>query len=102
MTQKEIKESLEIIGENYLSQAENNNENLKYSLLEADDEDNEDEEEDNSASTPIVNDPSKYMSIYTEEELREMEEEDANSREDEYEDDDVDYDDYDEYYDDEN
>ena len=38
------------------------------------------------------------MSIYTEEELREMEEEE-NREEEEY-DDDVDYDDYDEYYDD--
>ena len=38
------------------------------------------------------------MSIYTEEELREMEKEDQE-QEDEY-DDDVDYDDYDEYYDD--
>ena len=40
------------------------------------------------------------MSIYTEEELREMEEEDKE-QEDDYEDD-VDYDDYDEYYDDDN
>ena len=40
------------------------------------------------------------MSIYTEEELREMEEEE-NREEEEY-DEDVDYDDYDEYYDDDN
>ncbi len=40
------------------------------------------------------------MSIYTEEELREMEEEE--NREEEQYDEDVDYDDYDEYYDDDN
>ena len=58
----------------------------------------EEEEEETGVATPITNDPSKYMSIYTEEELREMEAEDA---EDEViEDDDVDYDEYDSYYDD--
>ena len=39
------------------------------------------------------------MSIYTEEELREMEEEDSADNQDDYEDD-VDYDEYDDYYDD--
>ena len=58
----------------------------------------EEEEEDNS--TPIQTSGPR-MSIYTEEELREMEEEDQNNEE-ENDDDDVDYDDYDEYYDDDN
>ena len=54
----------------------------------------EDEEEDNK---PVVS-TGERMSIYTEEELREMEEEEKY--EDEVEDEDVDYDEYDEYYDD--
>ncbi len=58
----------------------------------------DEEEEDNS--TPIQTSGPR-MSIYTEEELREMEEEDQNNDE-EIDDDDVDYDDYDEYYDDDN
>lgn len=54
------------------------------------------EEEEETVTKPV--DTSSYMSIYTEEELREMEEEDY---EDEIEDDDdVDYDEYDKYYDD--
>ena len=54
----------------------------------------EEEEEDNK---PVIS-TGERMSIYTEEELREMEEEEKY--EDEVEDDDVDYDEYDEYYDD--
>ena len=48
-------------------------------------------------SKPVIS-TGERMSIYTEEELREMEEEEKY--EDEVEDDDVDYDEYDEYYDD--
>lgn len=44
-------------------------------------------------------DPSQRMSIYTEEELRQFEEEDEFDG-DEYDDEDVDYDEYDDYYDD--
>lgn len=44
-------------------------------------------------------DPSTYMSIYTEEELKEME--DDEDIEENIEDEDIDYDQYDEYYDDE-
>lgn len=57
------------------------------------------EEEDVGPAATINNDPSKYMSIYTEEELAEMEAEDADNNDD-YSDDDVDYDEYDDYYDD--
>lgn len=55
------------------------------------------EEETEEVKVVTTLDPSNYMSIYTEEELREMEEEE---KEDEYYDDEVDYEDYDEYYDD--
>ena len=56
----------------------------------------EEEEEDNSK--PVIS-TGERMSIYTEEELRQMEEEDKEAEE-EYEDEDIDYDDYDEYYED--
>ena len=56
----------------------------------------EEEEEDNEK--PVIA-TGERMSIYTEEELRQMEEEDKEAEE-EYEDEDVDYDDYDEYYED--
>ena len=52
----------------------------------------EDEEE-----KVVINNEGPRMSIYTEEELKEMEEEDA--AEDVVEDDDIDYDEYDDYYD---
>lgn len=55
------------------------------------------EETEESVKTKV--DTSNYMSIYTEEELKEFEAEDAEE-EDSYEDDDIDYDEYDEYYDD--
>lgn len=56
------------------------------------------EEEEDEVKTTTSHDPSSYMSIYTEEELREME---LEEEEDEYYDDeDIDYDEYDEYYDD--
>ena len=55
----------------------------------------EDEPEDEEK--PVIA-TGERMSIYTEEELRQIEEEDQY--EDEVEDDDIDYDDYDEYYDD--
>ena len=55
------------------------------------------EEEAEEDSKPVIS-TGERMSIYTEEELREMEEEEKY--EDEVEDDDVDYDEYDEYYDD--
>ena len=54
----------------------------------------EEAEEDNK---PVIS-TGERMSIYTEEELREMEEEEKY--EDEVEDDDIDYDEFDEYYDD--
>ena len=56
----------------------------------------EEEEEDNEK--PVIA-TGERMSIYTEEELRQMEEEDKEAEE-EYDDEDVDYDEYDEYYDD--
>ena len=56
----------------------------------------EEEEEDNEK--PVIQ-TGERMSIYTEEELRQMEEEDKEAEE-EYEDEDIDYDDYDEYYED--
>ena len=56
----------------------------------------EEEEEDNEK--PVIA-TGERMSIYTEEELRQMEEEDK-AAEEEYEDEDIDYDDYDEYYED--
>ena len=56
----------------------------------------EEEEEDNEK--PVIA-TGERMSIYTEEELRQMEEEDKEAEE-EYEDEDVDYDEYDEYYED--
>ena len=43
--------------------------------------------------------PSNYMSIYTEEEIAQMDEEESQSQEDYIDDEEVDYDDYDEYYD---
>ena len=56
------------------------------------------EEEEEEKSSLINRDNSVRMSIYTEEELREMEEEDKLDEEEEEED--VDYDEYDDYYDD--
>ena len=56
----------------------------------------EEDEEDNEK--PVIQ-TGERMSIYTEEELRQMEEEDKEAEE-EYEDEDIDYDDYDEYYED--
>ncbi len=56
---------------------------------------NDDEEEETAVSPK--QDPSTFMSIYTEEELREM---DEQEQEEDFEEDDVDYDEYDEYYDD--
>lgn len=55
------------------------------------------EEEAEEDSKPVIS-TGERMSIYTEEELREMEEEEKY--EDEVEDDDIDYDEFDEYYDD--
>ena len=54
------------------------------------------EEEKEEESTVVHDGP--RMSIYTEEELREMEEEEKQEEE-EYDDEDVDYDEYDQYYD---
>ena len=56
----------------------------------------EEEEEDNEK--PVIA-TGERMSIYTEEELRQMEEEDKEAEE-EYDDEEVDYDEYDEYYED--
>ena len=55
------------------------------------------EEETEEENKPVIS-TGERMSIYTEEELREMEEEEKY--EDEVEDDDIDYDEFDEYYDD--
>ena len=57
-------------------------------------------EEEEEVVTPVSpkQDPSTFMSIYTDEELAEME--DEEEVEEEYDDEDVDYDEYDEYYDD--
>ena len=54
-------------------------------------------EEEEEVSVSPKQDPSTYMSIYTEEELREMEEEEEEDYEEE---EDIDYDEFDEYYDD--
>lgn len=62
---------------------------------------NNKEEEKEELSPISSTDPSQYMSIYTEDELRELEEEDYEEYDD-YEDEDIDYDEYDEYYDDDN
>ena len=56
-------------------------------------------EEQEESILPAKQDPSTYMSIYSEEELKEMEEEEKDLEED-YEDEEVDYDEYDDYYDD--
>ena len=56
-----------------------------------------DEEEESEENKPVIA-TGERISIYTEEELREMEEEEQ--LEDEVDDEDVDYDEYDEYYDD--
>ena len=58
------------------------------------------EEEEEEETTSTINTSGPRMSIYTEEELREMAEEDA--REEEEEEEEVDYDEYDDYYDDDN
>lgn len=47
----------------------------------------------------VVKTDGPRMSIYTEEELKAMEEEDQKAEAEEYEDEDIDYDDYDDYYD---
>ena len=56
------------------------------------------EEETEDEEKPVIQ-TGERMSIYTEEELRQIEEEEQNEEED-YDDDEVDYDEYDEYYDD--
>ena len=63
----------------------------------------EEEEEEEPASEPVTKtDSGTRMSIYTEEELAEIEAEEAAAREEDEEDEeDIDYDEYDEYYDDE-
>ena len=60
------------------------------------------EEEEEEASEPVTKtDSGTRMSIYTEEELAEIEAEEAAAREEDEEDEeDIDYDEYDEYYDD--
>ena len=55
------------------------------------------EEEESEEEKPVVQ-TGERMSIYTEEELRQIEEEEQ--QEEEYDDEEVDYDEYDEYYDD--
>ncbi|MGM9873727.1 MAG: transcription termination factor NusA [Bacilli bacterium] len=59
------------------------------------------EEEEEKSESAYATDPSKYMSIYTQEELDKMDEEEEEEY-DSYDDEEIDYDDYDEYYDDDN
>lgn len=56
------------------------------------------EEETEETEKPVIS-TGERMSIYTEEELRQIEEEEQNEADD-YDDEEVDYDEYDEYYDD--
>ena len=56
------------------------------------------DEEETVAPVSPKQDPSTYMSIYTDEELAEMD--DEEEVEEDYDDEEVDYDEYDEYYDD--
>lgn len=58
----------------------------------------EHDSKDEKAEPTYTKDPSKYMSIYTQEELDEMEDEEYE--EDIQDDEDIDYDEYEEYYDD--
>lgn len=58
------------------------------------------ETEEESSKGVVDTSGAARMSIYTEEELREMEAEEREEKEDQYDEEDVDYDDYDEYYDD--
>ena len=76
---------------------ESNKQKAKSSQKSRSHKKKEEEEEEEKSSIPN-RDNAVRMSIYTEEELREMEEED--NREDEEEEDEVDYDEYDDYYDD--
>jgi len=59
----------------------------------------EDEAEDDKPAVTSTVDPKSYMSIYTEEELAELDKEEAANNDDS--DEDIDYDEYDEYYDEE-
>ena len=77
-------------------ESESNKSNKKSSTKKSNKKKVEVEEE---SVLPTKQDPSTYMSIYSEEELREMEEEEKDY-EDEYEEEEVDYDEYDDYYDD--
>ena len=61
--------------------------------------DEESEEDNKPSSITKISENAQRMSIYTEEELREMEEEESEEEYDDY-DEDVDYDEYDDYYDD--
>ncbi|MCQ2802173.1 MAG: transcription termination factor NusA [Bacilli bacterium] len=56
-------------------------------------------EETKESEESVVKTEGPRMSIYTEEELKAMEEEDKEAEEEEIEEDDIDYDDYDDYYD---
>ena len=78
-------------------ESESNKSNKKSSSKKSNKKKVEVEEE---TILPSKQDPSTFMSIYTEEELREMEEEEEKDYEDEYDDEEVDYDEYDDYYDD--
>ena len=61
----------------------------------------EEEEEEETSDTPVkTNDNGTRMSIYTEEELRQIEEEEASENEEYEDEEDIDYDEYDEYYED--
>ena len=76
---------------------ESNKKNAKSARRTSKKKKNDEEEEENKKGA-LDTSGAERMSIYTEEELREMEEEDREE-EDDYEED-VDYDEYDDYYDD--
>lgn len=73
--------------------------NRSYKKNKKDDSSGEEEKAENSV---YQQDKSKYMSIYTQEELDEMDKEDDEYSSYDDDDEDIDYDQYDEYYDDDN
>ena len=93
---EELEKNLE--NESSKKKASETRKNYKKKSKSNDDEDGSD---DKPSTITKISENATKMSIYTEEELREFEEEDKQ-KEDDYDDydDDVDYDEYDEYYDD--
>ena len=60
----------------------------------------EEETEEKEVKKPVV--PTNVLPVYTEEELRALQEEEEEEEYNKYDDDDIDYDEFDDYYDDEN